>query len=219
MGRNDAGYSVVQQATGTRHHHDVTAAHEHGGGCVLPFSPAQQEDRRLPEAETKESLRSEYIYAVELFLISIVFSLQYININKMLPKVTKPSPKRHKRRRMIELRFVHVDAERGIGAIVVQDSRLRFKAGKTASRCYFVGQRVEVLRERSAVIRRIVLHGEEKKKKQNKTKTRHVGEISVSVHFHCCCSSPGVSVLQRQGKNKTEVLIKIRRLLPEIWRY
>lgn len=69
---------------------------------------------------------------------------------------------------MIELRFVHVDAERGIGAIVVENSCLCAKSGKTASRCYCVGQTVEILGERSAVFRRIGLHmkGRGKKKKK-----------------------------------------------------
>lgn len=64
---------------------------------------------------------------------------------------------------MIELRFVHVDPERGIGAIVVQNARLCLKAGKTASRCYLLRQKVEILRERSEVIRRIGLHRKHRK--------------------------------------------------------
>lgn len=70
---------------------------------------------------------------------------------------------------MIKLRFVHVDAKRGIGAIVVQDSRLRVKAGKTASCCYFVGQRVKILGERSVVISRIGLYKEGKNTKTQVT--------------------------------------------------
>jgi len=62
------------------------------------------------------------------------------------------SPEGQQRARVVQLRLVHVDPERRVGAVVVQDSCFGVKAREADRSRYEAGQRAEVSGEGGAVV-------------------------------------------------------------------